>query len=246
MGSGDWGVCRLRVVAERLPLTEAVVLRTHAFSSHPLLLEFHFCFDTFHSRLLSRWAALFHYAFTHVVCPCLGRFRSVHGVELRAVSSCEYGNPGPCLGIRLSAITPSHTKSRVEPSRFHARHHAFSPPSIFRTRASCCGPIHTAPKRRMNIFECFKDLNQEAKARIWRRLSYVCHIRSTSERRRYITRRLRALMATTNPESGIKSSFSNPLVCTAGRRIPASSGTNHGNRKRRFGPTLRAGSNLPG
>ena len=35
--------------------------------------------------------------------------------------------------------------------------------------------------------------------------------------------------------------FSGPLVCTASRQIPASSGINHRNRKKRFNSTLRAG-----
>jgi hypothetical protein len=40
-----------------------------------------------------------------------------------------------------------------------------------------------------------------------------------------------------------KSPSSKPQVCTARRRILACSGTHHGDWKRRFGPTLRAGSN---
>jgi len=44
------------------------------------------------------------------------------------------------------------------------------------------------------------------------------------------------------PQSGTKPSFPRPLVCTAGRRIPASSGTNPGARNGLFGPTLRAGN----
>ena len=99
--------------------------------------------------------------------------------------------------IRLLAVTLSHTTLCFQQLRLHTRNHAFSPPSIFRTRASCCGPVHAASKQRRNICEYFKDLNQETKARIWPRLSYMCHIRSTSERTTYSTRRLRAAMATT-------------------------------------------------
>ena len=46
----------------------------------------------------------------------------------------------------------------------------------------------------------------------------------------------------TSPKSASKSSFSRPLVYTACRRIPASSGTNRGEWKRRVAPTLRASS----
>ena len=42
---------------------------------------------------------------------------------------------------------------------------------------------------------------------------------------------------TTSPPNGSKPSFARPLLCTAGRWIPASSGTNQGNKKSRFDST---------
>ena len=44
----------------------------------------------------------------------------------------------------------------------------------------------------------------------------------------------------TSPQSGTKTPFSVPLVCTAARQNPAIFGTNLGARKRRLGPALRA------
>jgi hypothetical protein len=49
------------------------------------------------------------------------------------------------------------------------------------------------------------------------------------------------ITAPASPQSVSKLSFSRPLICTTGRRVPASSSANPGNWKRRFDPTLRAG-----
>ena len=51
-------------------------------------------------------------------------------------------------------------------------------------------------------------------------------------------------VGTTSPKSQIKSSILRSLGCTAGSWIPASSGTNQANRKRRFDPTPLAGGHL--
>jgi hypothetical protein len=49
---------------------------------------------------------------------------------------------------------------------------------------------------------------------------------------------------TNSPQSGIKSLFSAPLICTGGRRNPATCGTKEGSRQLGFSATLRAGGGI--
>ena len=53
-----------------------------------------------------------------------------------------------------------------------------------------------------------------------------------------------ARVPTTSPQNGTKLSFFRNLVCTTGHRIPASSGTNPGTRKRGVGSAVRAGGTV--